>query len=285
VEAISTEYGAQRSWNHTSRTSYYRYRDRQGTLHEIDQCDSESLLSHLSLIGEHKIAGVSLWKIGGEDPSSHLIMKEFLEGDIGNLPPYVSIGKDLNALRGDVIDLGPVRAYDPDGWLTDFRWELGDGNTSGFLQPEHVYERSGRYNVTLVVTDNSGRSIERRKTVTIGPWAVISMVGTMMKGETITFDGRASWDPIGIVSYNWDMGDGTVLFHHGPKVSHTYSRPGPFTVKLTIISSTGHSDHTLIIVDIPDETPPVADAGEDVCLLYTSPSPRDRQKSRMPSSA
>ena len=27
------------------------------------------------------------------------------------------------------------------------------------------------------------------------------------------------------------------------------------------------------------------DAGSDVCLLYTSPSPRDRQKSRMPSSA
>ena len=26
-------------------------------------------------------------------------------------------------------------------------------------------------------------------------------------------------------------------------------------------------------------------AGDDSCLLYTSPSPRDRQKSRMPSSA
>ena len=29
----------------------------------------------------------------------------------------------------------------------------------------------------------------------------------------------------------------------------------------------------------------VIDAGVDICLLYTSPSPRDRQKSRMPSSA
>ena len=26
-------------------------------------------------------------------------------------------------------------------------------------------------------------------------------------------------------------------------------------------------------------------SGRDICLLYTSPSPRDRQKSRMPSSA
>ena len=34
---------------------------------------------------------------------------------------------------------------------------------------------------------------------------------------------------------------------------------------------------------LPDETP--RKAYKRVCLLYTSPSPRDRQKSRMPSSA
>ena len=47
------------------------------------------------------------------------------------------------------------------------------------------------------------------------------------------------------------------------------------------------------MLDIVDPTPQTVDAlmkldlaaGVDVCLLYTSPSPRDRQKSRMPSSA
>ena len=29
----------------------------------------------------------------------------------------------------------------------------------------------------------------------------------------------------------------------------------------------------------------ILDIGKETCLLYTSPSPRDRQKSRMPSSA
>ena len=28
-----------------------------------------------------------------------------------------------------------------------------------------------------------------------------------------------------------------------------------------------------------------ADVGQEICLLYTSPSPRDRTRSRMPSSA
>ena len=34
-----------------------------------------------------------------------------------------------------------------------------------------------------------------------------------------------------------------------------------------------------------DNAPGYAGALDDICLLYTSPSPRDRQKSRMPSSA
>ena len=35
----------------------------------------------------------------------------------------------------------------------------------------------------------------------------------------------------------------------------------------------------------PSTAPMATDVGEWSCLLYTSPSPRDRQKSRMPSSA
>ena len=58
------------------------------------------------------------------------------------------------------------------------------------------------------------------------------------------------------------------------------SKPvGPYTPAmhagdfLMISGQIGHVDGTLV------------DGGLDVCLLYTSPSPRDRQKSRMPSSA
>ena len=38
-----------------------------------------------------------------------------------------------------------------------------------------------------------------------------------------------------------------------------------------------------IIVDLPQLSPP--DGKEELCLLYTSPSPRDLSTSRMPSSA
>ena len=45
---------------------------------------------------------------------------------------------------------------------------------------------------------------------------------------------------------------------------------------LDVIATTEHIEYQSWISDIPHP---------DSCLLYTSPSPRDRQKSRMPSSA
>ena len=43
-----------------------------------------------------------------------------------------------------------------------------------------------------------------------------------------------------------------------------------------------HKDHNLLDLLVTD---PNSVSLDGICLLYTSPSPRDRQKSRMPSSA
>ena len=48
--------------------------------------------------------------------------------------------------------------------------------------------------------------------------------------------------------------------------------------------SKGHSDGDVLYHALVDALLGALALG-DICLLYTSPSPRDRQKSRMPSSA
>ena len=40
-----------------------------------------------------------------------------------------------------------------------------------------------------------------------------------------------------------------------------------------------------VVLNEPSVVAVIEDAGKKSCLLYTSPSPRDREKSRMPSSA
>ena len=54
---------------------------------------------------------------------------------------------------------------------------------------------------------------------------------------------------------------------------------------LTAFAACAESKETLTMATNASFPPYEYVEGDQVCLLYTSPSPRDRQKSRMPSSA
>lgn len=63
-------------------------------------------------------------------------------------------------------------------------------------------------------------------------------------GTPARFDATASTDPDGRVArYDWDFGDGVVLPDGGPAPAHTYTRPGTFTVRLTVTDDEGCGDH------------------------------------------
>ena len=99
----------------------------------------------------------------------------------------------------------------------------------------------------------------------------------------------------------WDLGDGTTSTDSLPV--HTYTVEGQYDVRLTVMTDSGCIDTVSLLrpaavqVWVPPtaglytSTPVVDVLNPDVtvrsrgCLLYTSPSPRDRTRSRMPSSA
>jgi 6-phosphogluconolactonase (cycloisomerase 2 family) len=67
---------------------------------------------------------------------------------------------------------------------------------------------------------------------------------SVKSGTPARFDATASHDPDGRVArYDWDFGDGVVLPNGGPTPAHTYTRPGTFTVKLTVTDDEGCGDH------------------------------------------
>ncbi len=47
-------------------------------------------------------------------------------------------------------------ATDPDGVVVQAWWEFGDGESSAWWSPDHVYSREGVYTVTLTVVDDRG---------------------------------------------------------------------------------------------------------------------------------
>ncbi len=60
-----------------------------------------------------------------------------------------------------------------------------------------------------------------------------------------TFDGSASSDDGGIVSYSWDFGDATAAVRtSNSSVSHKYDAKGTYSAKLTVTDVKGQSSTT-----------------------------------------
>ena len=62
-----------------------------------------------------------------------------------------------------------------------YAWSFGDGSTSEDPDIEHRYARSGRYNVTLEVTDSVGTRSEASVTVTV---MAAQMIATILSTAT-----------------------------------------------------------------------------------------------------
>jgi PKD repeat protein len=73
-------------------------------------------------------------------------------------------------------------------------------------------------------------------------------------GSTVTFDGSASTDDKGIVSYSWDfdISDGISVDATGKTVTKVYDRPGTYTVTLTVTDTVGQTatDTLTVVVSI-----------------------------------
>jgi PKD repeat protein len=56
---------------------------------------------------------------------------------------------------------------DPDGTITDYRWDFGDGSIGTGVNPSHPYLTAGTYPVTLTVQDNAGATRQFTSQVTV----------------------------------------------------------------------------------------------------------------------
>lgn len=73
---------------------------------------------------------------------------------------------------------------------TDFQWDFGDGTISGEFEPVHNYEVNGFFEITLIVTDDTGCLSPDTATITIeillGVNPIIDEVDPVCEGESVT---------------------------------------------------------------------------------------------------
>lgn len=145
-----------------------------------------------------------------------------------------------SSTTGSTVTFDGSGSSDPDGTITAYAWDFGDGTTGSGATPSHTFATPGSYTVSLTVTDDGGLTGAVAHSVSVAggdqpPDAVFTTTAT---GLHVTADGTASSDPDGTVStYAWDFGDGTS--GSGATTSHDYASGGTFTITLTVTDEQG----------------------------------------------
>ncbi|MDI6707473.1 MAG: PKD domain-containing protein, partial [Candidatus Thermoplasmatota archaeon] len=141
---------------------------------------------------------------------------------------------------------------DPDGIVTEYWFEFGDGANSGWTTwtVKHNYTNKGQYNCRVKVKDNFGAESDWSSAVEVRvlnrpPIAnVTASVKEAYTYEEIIFyatgsyDGEEPYEQLyggaghRIIKYYWDFGDGIAIATTEPIVSHNYSDNGTYIVAL-----------------------------------------------------
>jgi len=79
IQNLITRYGATVQWDEASQSPHFSYVEDDGVTHQVWYENSRSLKYKLDLVNNYNIAGVALWKLGGEDPASWQVIKSTLK--------------------------------------------------------------------------------------------------------------------------------------------------------------------------------------------------------------
>lgn len=126
---------------------------------------------------------------------------------------------------------------------TRYIWYYGDGTVdSSSSSVTHNYATAGNYIVSLVVRDAYNCRDSASVPVSIhgiNPAFTASTVQACSPAA-ITFTDNSTHTST-IVMRNWNFGDGTVVTAPGTTITHTYTVPGTYTVKLNLADIAGCS--------------------------------------------
>lgn len=148
-------------------------------------------------------------------------------------------------------------------WDFDFNGVRG-ANTSTLNNPNFLYTKSGVYDVLLVATNSYGCADSIIKQVLVRPVPKAGFEGINISGcapLTVEFNDTSLYDwngPGGITGWTWSFGDSSYAYD-SPSVTHTYTKPGTYTVSLSVQTDGGCSDSivlsnyiTVLPTPIPD---------------------------------
>jgi len=166
-----------------------------------------------------------------------------------NLSPIAEFSvSPMLAHPGEPFFFDASASFDPNGEITSFVWDFGDETTGKGQKTSHIYVKSGKYMVSLVVTDDAGAvsqpTCEVPVIVNYQPRVDFSVRSLSLNRVLQSLDAiefiDESYDPDGeIVAWCWGFGDSE--FGEGHTALHTYRHSGEYIIALTVIDDNGET--------------------------------------------
>jgi gliding motility-associated-like protein len=132
----------------------------------------------------------------------------------------------------------------------DYLWDFGDGQTSNSMQPNHQYNTSGTFLISVTVTDLNGcvTNMVEESQVIVNPRASAEFSSSSLSESTLdpTFYFYNSSSDAS--EFTWYFGDGFSSALENP--NHTYENFGAFIVQLIATNSYNCPDSTTIQIEI-----------------------------------
>ncbi|MBN2442399.1 MAG: PKD domain-containing protein [Spirochaetales bacterium] len=181
---------------------------------------------------------------------------------------------------GETVTVNASESNDPDGSITNYEINWGDGTTTNGAVTSHVYNDEGTYTITLTVTDNEGKTGTSSKTIAVSvssnnifaypayPGAVTSPLYSVRADDTTIFTEK-------LTKYSGEM---QVHYAH-------FSLNGTATIQVTVNESfnsytlspksrniaTSRNGNTLSFTTGPNYLVLAVDSKELLFILIDSP--------------
>ena len=120
---------------------------------------------------------------------------------------------------GDIISFNASSSSDPDGSITSYAWNFGDGTTGTGQLVTHTYTTSGTKSATLTVTDNGGAQGVRTKSIAVGTSEDIGWVSPVSHEDPAANWTRGEWAHDDDVETNYNT-NARVTVHGGEWTSY-----------------------------------------------------------------
>lgn len=171
---------------------------------------------------------------------------------------------ELGSVAARLLD----ESKDPEGPVSSWRWELGDGATATSRDVTHSFATPGSYEVSLSVEDSTGlRGTLARPYRAVGaPVAAFDFSPTPVDEGVPTTFRDVSTDPAGLAHRAWDFGDGQQAGTANATLEHTFGDQGVHTVRLRVANTWGAASVVTRTVEVSNAKPKV-DAGADPRLF------------------